>query len=57
MKTNRIKREDAEVDALLNQCIEQEAEGGSKFPGMTYEQGITAGIDWLLGHADGNPLE
>jgi hypothetical protein len=57
MKSNSIKRTDEETDELLNKCSDQENKGGSKYPGMTYEQGIQAGISWLLGYADENPLE
>ena len=36
------------IDELLNQCIESEETGVSKYPGMTYEQGIKAAIEWLF---------
>lgn len=45
-----------EVDEVLNQCIEQTINGGSKFPAMTFEEGVEAAIRWMQGDGD-NPLE
>lgn len=28
----------------------------SKFPGMTYEEGVSAALDWVIGLEDMNPL-
>ena len=38
-----------EIDEALNRCAEQFDEGGSAYPGMTYEQGVQYAIDWLQG--------
>lgn len=46
-----------EIDEVLNECSDYTAEGGSKFPGMTYEQGVEAGIRWVTGDDDSNPME
>ena len=53
----RVKRTDGEVDEVLNKAAEQEDKGGSQWPGMTYEQGVQAGIQWLIGNWDHNPME
>lgn len=53
----KITPEEKEINDLLNACSDQENEGGSKYPGMTYEQGISAAINWILGHESINPLE
>lgn len=50
------KRSDKEIDAVLNQAAEQ-IEEGSKWPGMSYEQGVEAGVKWVLGETDDNPME
>jgi hypothetical protein len=34
-----IKVKQEEVDEVLNECLEAEDTGHSKFPGMSYEQG------------------
>lgn len=52
-----VERETAEIDDTLNACMESEEVGLSKFPGMTYEQGVKAGIDWVTGQSDENPLD
>jgi hypothetical protein len=52
-----IARSNKQVDDLLNKCSEQEDEGGSAFPGMTYEQGVKAGIEWIMNEDSEYPLE
>ena len=42
----RIKRTAEEIDEQMNRAWEEE-DGGSRYPGMTYEQGIRAAIDWI----------
>lgn len=54
---NEIKRTDSEVDKVLNACGDASDRGVSRFPGMTYEDGVRAGIDWLTGFTDDHPLE
>jgi len=49
------QQEQQAIDDLINKVVAQENEGGSKFPGMTYEQGIKATIEWLEGNGP-NPL-
>ena len=29
----------------------------SKFPGMTYEEGVMAALDWVLGVSEESPME
>ncbi len=41
-----VKRTDDEIDEVLNVCADAEIDGGN-FHGMTYEQGVEAGIRWL----------
>ena len=53
----RVEKEEQEIDDVLNKCDEQEDLGSSKWPGMTYEQGVAQGIRWVLGHWDTNPME
>lgn len=53
----RIVREQKKIDDLLDKCAEMFDEGGSKFPGMTYEQGLSAMYSWLVGEADDDIYE
>ena len=52
-----IKKTEEEIDDLLNQCSENEDKGEQKYLGMTYEQGIKQGIEWVLGYTTDYPLE
>jgi hypothetical protein len=45
-----------EINAVLNQCGESEDSGRSKFPGMNYEQGVKAAIEWMRGEGS-NPMD
>ena len=44
------------INDVLNECAEQEAAGRSRWPGMTYEQGVDAAIRWMQGEGQ-NPME
>jgi len=45
-----------EIDDVLNTCMEAEDDGRSIYPGMSYEQGVLAAINWMRG--DGvHPIE
>ena len=44
-----VQRTDDQVNDLLNRCAEAEEIGESAYPGMSYEQGIKAAIEWLEG--------
>jgi len=57
MNDYSVKRSTEEINDVLNRCNEKVAEGGSRFFGMTYEQGVIAGIDWLIGNCEGHPYD
>ena len=58
MKTYKIEIADhQEIDDVINECTEQENKGGSRWPGMTYEQGVLAAIRWLIGETEDHPLD
>lgn len=46
-----------EIDEAMNEAAEAEAFGRSRWPGMSYEQGFKAAIEWLRGETDYHPLE
>ena len=54
----RVLRTEMEIDNLLNQCVEA-MHKGSKYPGLTYEQGIEAALCWALnlGRDSDHPLD
>ena len=45
-----------EINNVLNECAEREDLGETKYPGMTYEQGVRNAIEWLQGYGE-NPME
>ena len=45
-----------QIDEVLNQCMEAEDAGSSKWPGMSYEQGVAAAVRWMEGEGQ-NPLD
>lgn len=53
----KIKRTDEEIDNCLNSAAAWEERGGTGVPGMTYEQGVTAGIRWATGDSEDHPIE
>lgn len=52
----QIVVDEEDIEELLNKCIESSDSGKSKFPGMSYEEGIQAAIGWMTGDRDGHPL-
>lgn len=36
---------------------EQMLSGASRWPGMTYEQGVQNALNWVLGNADTGPMD
>jgi hypothetical protein len=43
------------IENVLNRCSELEELGESRYTWMSYEQGVKAGIEWLLGYGE-NPM-
>ena len=53
----QIKRSDAEINQVLNDCMEREMEGRTQWPAMTYEQGVAAALRWLIGESEDHPTQ
>ena len=51
-----VKRMQEEIDDVLNKAADG-IDNGSKWPGMSYEQGVDAAIRWLTGETEDNPME
>ena len=56
MNAPEIVRSEEEISAMMEICITQISAGGSKWSGMTYEEGVRACLDWLIGDSDDNPM-
>lgn len=52
-----IERTQKEIDEVIDWTSESESTGSSNYPGMTYEQGVRAAIDWVTGESDERPDE
>lgn len=51
-------REDVEVNDTLNELADAADRGTvNKFPGRTYEEGVEAGVRWVLGMTDDHPMD
>ena len=51
-----IVRSERELWDSLNHCAEAEETGASNYPGMSYEQGIKAAIEWIIGDVKDHPI-
>ena len=51
-----IVRDVGEVEKLIQRALFAESEG-SVYPGMSYEQGIVAAIDWLTDEQQEYPFD
>lgn len=52
-----MDRTEDEIDVQVNAAITQENKGETKWPGMTYEQGVRAALDWVRGFNDEAPMD
>jgi len=50
-------RSEDEINLQMDKAQESISEGGSKWPGMTYEQGVRAALDWVTEGDDVPPME
>lgn len=48
--------DEAQMRDVWAECLHAEDKGRSKFPGMSYEQGVKAALEWVLGEGP-QPME
>ena len=51
-----ITRSEDEINDVLNKASEQ-IDSGTKWPGMSYEEGVRNAIYWLTGFDDEHPMD
>ena len=51
------RRNENEILDQLNLAAESEIEGRSKWPAMTYEEGVSAALRWVIGETDDRPMD
>ena len=57
MPEYEMKRSDSEINDVLNDCSEQEIKGSSRWPAMTYEQGVAEALRWVTGQSEDHPTQ
>lgn len=45
-----MKPTPTEIEDVIEECLEAEANSESKYPDMTFEQGVKYAIDWMHGN-------
>lgn len=50
-----VQKTQDEIDEVLNQVYEAIDQGERRFPGMSYEQGVEAALEWVIGNRDEDP--
>jgi hypothetical protein len=50
-------RPDDEINGQLELARDQEEKGGTKWPSMSYEQGVAEALRWVTGMSDTKPME
>jgi hypothetical protein len=48
LEYNEVYPTDAEINDVLNECNDNIDSGKRKYPGMSYEDGVKAALEWLL---------
>ncbi|QNJ55558.1 hypothetical protein SEA_PHINKY_67 [Microbacterium phage Phinky] len=56
MALHNTKVTESEIDDALNDANDSIDEGTSRWPGMTYEQGVAAALNWIH-NDDVSPFE
>lgn len=51
-----VMRSLEEIESQLDEAIKQADTGESRFFGMSYEEGVAAALDWVLGHVSEAPI-
>lgn len=51
-----VRRTDAEIDDQMNLALESQ-DNGTRWPGMSYEDGVDAALRWVTGQSEDKPME
>jgi hypothetical protein len=51
-----MERSEEELDAVLNEAYEIKNTIGTRWRGMSYEDGVIAAIEWMRGDRDESPM-
>jgi len=56
-RMRQIVPTDSEIDDTISKCFDEMESGSTRYPGLTYEEGVLAALDWAFGTSDDNPME
>lgn len=48
---------DDEIEEQLEAAYEQREAGGTRWPAMTFEEGVIAAIEWMAGDTEDAPMD
>jgi hypothetical protein len=57
MKGVTVRPTTEQIDEQLNKALDQMDKGGSKFFGMTFEEGVDQTIRWMRGEIEDAPMD
>lgn len=49
-------REDPEIESVLSALAARAPGAATEYPGMTYEDGVAAAVEWLVGRREDPPV-
>jgi hypothetical protein len=52
-----IERTEDEIFAVLDKAMESQEKDRDRYSGMTYQEGIIAALDWVLGRLGDSPID
>lgn len=52
-----VKRDEEEIDEVLNRISDLSDRGDNPFHGLTFAEGVEAGILWITGRTNDHPFE
>jgi len=52
----KIKRTDKEIDKVINRANQIKQVGTTKYPDLTYEEGVRNTLLWIIGDNKDNPM-
>jgi hypothetical protein len=52
-----IEKSEDDIFAMLDKAMESQEKYRNRYSGMTYQEGIIATLDWILGRSEYPPLE
>ena len=52
-----MERSQEEIAEQLDRAVQAQVDGESRWPGMSYEEGVDAALRWVTGESNDLPME